>query len=87
MDTQVAMAADPGAVQSGIWAASSLGRPPLSWVVGALFSPPWDAAATSLHAAACADPVPSGSVCTSHKKRLSTPPLSVRTIRSHIRGL
>ncbi|KAL6763351.1 hypothetical protein V8C86DRAFT_2499468 [Haematococcus lacustris] len=48
-----ALAVDPGAVYSGIWATSRwLGRPPGSWVLSSLFAPPADAAATSFHAAA-----------------------------------
>jgi hypothetical protein len=58
---QTAMAVDPGAVHSAIWGGSrTLGRPPGSWALAAVFSPPWDAAATSAHAIATADPRPAG---------------------------
>lgn len=58
---QTAMAVDPGAVHSAIWDDSkTLGRPPGSWVLAALFAPPWDAAATSAHAVATAVPEPAG---------------------------
>ena len=58
---QTAMAVDPGAVHSNIWDASkTLGRPPGSWLLAALFAPPWDAAATCVHAAALPDPQPAG---------------------------
>lgn len=56
------MAVDPGAVDSNIWDASkTLGKPPGSWVVSTLFAPVWDAAATSVHAAATVEPEPAGS--------------------------
>lgn len=58
---QTAMAVDPGAVHSNIWDASkTLGRPPGSWALAALFAPAWDAAATSVHAVATAHPAPAG---------------------------
>lgn len=47
------LCADPGAVYSGLWSTSkTLGRPPLSWILQALFAPPEDACATVVHAAA-----------------------------------
>ena len=55
------MAVDPGAVHSAIWDGSkTLGRPPGSWALAVAFAPPWDAAATSAHAIATAEPHPAG---------------------------
>ncbi|GMH37413.1 hypothetical protein BSKO_05286 [Bryopsis sp. KO-2023] len=52
---------DPGAVYTGIWKTSKLlGRPPGSWVLKALYAPPEDAVACSLHAAAADEIVPGG---------------------------
>ncbi|KAG6547808.1 hypothetical protein Mapa_010623 [Marchantia paleacea] len=44
-------AVDPGAVWSDIWRDQIFSRPPLSWVMKALYSPTWDGAKPVIHAA------------------------------------